>query len=706
VSVIDKLEETEITLGVAVATGKAPKGTQVQFEFKAKDAAGKALTLPGDVAKPAAVDVVESKGLFKKGAKATITIKPPKVASLEPKTDWYLLSYTYKVGSDAAVAVADEYKIWPKKIKVTVTKKGSTDPVKQVELRLKGEKKSGRKTDDQGVVELDAPRYKVAEIEAGPGLRLVWKPDRDKGVEREAEEQALWVAKIVAPEKPAQQGKALQHYVNLEASGTAPKSAGAELEVEVGPKEQGVKTWAGDEVRVKCTYSKTGKSDTDPRPELLADGVEQYKASKDGKTFTGVVKVAADEGTAKFKLRLGQAGGETWEIKVGTSEATDDDTLELETWRRIYLQISRPSRMAVPDLSAFRACMQAVNIEVGLLAEKAMAADSNGLLWMDGEHCGRTKGTKYLLLGDTSSNEGLFSGLLDPTTDVQAGDRKVDPEKSPAKLAAQLLLCDEQVDFTDNEAFSYVLDDGEVTVTEGAVQRPKKDGSGDEAVQRITKLVIAPGAHFYARDKAGNSPLRKLDWSCAEGNGTFPANKIKVTYAGSRPSVEVDTSAQKAFQDAAAKCARADVTISALYEAAAVFNGESFGTPAKHMLVSGRFGDRPAAEICGTMAHELGHSLGMCISETYRGVQDADKARKAHGFHYVRSGNHCATGMSKSQYAKAKKKPDFDWADLDGTDLSQLCKCVIYGYGGPDRSTRYCDNCTPYFKAQDVTEFR
>jgi hypothetical protein len=684
----DKYEENEIALGIGLKSGKGKPGEQATFKFTAKDPAGTALTLDPSIATPAPVEVEKQKGAFKRGSKASITFKPPKVSALSKTINFYDLSYTYKVGENAEVPGKSTYRIWPQKVQVKLLKKGTTDALPGAEVRIAGEK-SGTKTNDAGIVVLTAPKYKEFEVEIAGGYTITsWK--QQQGTEREAEADFSFECKIAAPTKPTS-GK-LKQWVNLKAGTTSPPNSGSVLEVEVGPKGDASQAKKDDVVFVECTFTKTGKR-TAPKPQLLAEGVTSLVEADGGKKFTGQVKIKKDGGRASFKVDLGKGGGETWTIKVGRTASCADDTLEVETWRRLYVQVQRAQELTALAVDAFRTCMREVFIEPGFLKEQVLkpdAAPGKGLLvWMDGEHLGKTKGKKHLLAGDTSSNGSKYEKVLDSNAALLDTDKLSDAEKAPNALTASIILCDEQVDFTAGSAVEIVDADTSAMVT------LTKGGGG-----KVTKVELEPkdgGAEFYAVAADGTLPVSAVAWKVEAEEGTFDIDDVTVTFTeADGPKVTIDTSADTDFQDAVDAHAGGDFVFYLGYESADVFNGEAFGDRGRHLLVSGRFKARPAAEVCGTMAHELGHAMNMCLADDYAAV-DVAAARTEHERHYQKSGDHCAFGLAQGTY---DTQAGSDWDDHSAT-----CKCVMYGVGGSDRSNSYCEKCKPYFIAHEVAEF-
>ncbi|MCO5167923.1 MAG: hypothetical protein M9894_16390 [Planctomycetes bacterium] len=679
-------EESKATIVAKVKRGKLKKAT-VKFTF----------TQEGGAAQ------LEAQEVTTKGTEAVLEVTLPKVKDDE---DSYSLSCSVEADGQTFKHPI-EYVVWPKSVEL-VCKDGEGNPAAKATLNAvqKGGVLTALVVADKDGKIVHAPMHAgtLTFTPAAPFELKSWV--KEKGTKREATvARQPWTAKILKPVKPATGSKALSEsgklvqFVNLEPGTTAPPNSGAVLEVEVGPEDASLGR-AGDELFVKCTFSKKSKRTT-PKPQLVAEGVEGWKEADEGKTFTGKVKLA-EGGRAKFKVCLGNAGGETWKLQVGQKEACDEDTLEVETWRRLYVQVQRASQLTTFDMEKFFSCMKEVFILPARLAERALdkaSSPGKGLpVWIDGAHCGKTSGKGYLLAGDTSKNAAKYEKLLDVKQKIVDDDKVSDDERAPSNLSASVVYCDEQVDFSVKGAqFEDAHKAAGVTLT--------KNGS-----KEVTKIELKGkklGVFFYARGSDGKSPVQRLVWGVGDAMGEVPADKVTVTYSeNDGPVVAVDTSADADFKAATKNHQDGEAfLLGLLYEEASIFNGEAFGDRGRHLLVSGRFGSRAAGEVCGTMAHELGHALNMSLSDGYDAVE-VGQARKDHGFHYQRSGNHCAFGMSKTDYAKAAKKANFDWASLDGKDLTNSCKCVMYGYGGSKRSNSYCEKCAPFLLAHDVKEFK
>lgn len=682
-------EESTASISAKVKRGKLKK-KKIKFTFTQE---GGATTL-----EPVEVDA--------KGDETVIEITLPKVKDDE---DSFTLSCSVEADGETYKHPI-EYVVWPKSVEVTC--KG-TDGKATPKASLTATQKDGViKT----LVVADKDGKLVHNcLNAGP---LTFAPNspyqlegwtKEKGRKREATvTRKPYKATILSPTKPSGGSKTadkdgkLMWFVNLEAGANSPKNAGSTLEVEIGPDGNDPSvTRAGDPIFVKCTFSKTGKR-TSPKQQLLAEGVEGWAESDEGKTFKGQVKVAADGGRAKLKLELGNGGGEAWTVEVGQTDACTDDKLELVTWRRVYVQVQRAKELAAFDVEKFMSCMKEVFILPARLTENELDASkapgkSVGA-WLDGGDCGKTAGKSHLLAGNTGTNATAYQKLLDTKAAILEADRMTDDEKAPDKLSASVIYCDEQVDF-GAEAFSAVdvHKDADVTLTK----------SGTKEVTKVAIKTKPWKATFYAKSSKGALPVTAASWQVDTVTGNFDLAKVTVTYSeADGPLVSIDTSADAAFKSATKAHADGKKFILRFgYEKASVFNGEAFGDRGRHLLVSGRFGGRAAAEVCGTMAHELGHALNMSLADDYDAVTLTD-ARKDHGFHYQRSGDHCAFGMTAPDYKGAAKKAGFDWDVYDGKDLSDSCKCVMYGYGGSKRSNSYCEKCSPYLLAHDVKEFK
>lgn len=293
-------------------------------------------------------DVDVSKGIVEKDYPV------PKVPDTE---ETYVLKIVAQYGKNKEkTRVLTEATVWPKKLKLTI-KDTENKTIKEVPFEVEfgnGAKESGD-TNDNGVgnVDLKKSTYEIK-------IKAPWEVISNKNDAKKREHDIVvrknMQAKIVKPDltkpcwSPATEGgdnaAGVRQYVN------APTSAengcdgdGSIIEFEVACKKlaDGQKN---DRIYIKVEFSKDSERNT-PAPALIAP-TQGITSTNGGKTFKGHVILGSDGGTAKFKLQLGYAGGETFKVSVGYSkDDPSDDAQTFVTWRKVTYQLRFPKLMKV-----------------------------------------------------------------------------------------------------------------------------------------------------------------------------------------------------------------------------------------------------------------------------------------------------------------------------------------------------------------------
>jgi hypothetical protein len=270
-------------------------------------------------------------------------------------------------------------------------------------------------------------------------------------------------------------------------------------------------------------------------------------------------------------------------------------------------------------------------------------------------------------------------------------------------------VCDLQVDFIPGRTKhpTACLAKGIASVSTGTVRR---DGVDLTLATSLRVQARAAEAEFFARSKAGGKPVTRLAWKIGDASGAFDLAHLTVAFSGAAGAVvTVDVSADRAFQGAWDGRGHNELELVIDYEEAYIFTGESFGTPGRHALIAlldSKVQPRSEPQTSGTMAHELGHALRMCVAATEGGDPGYDTPGldvTSHGRHYVFAGNHCADGLSDEDFRLLSTLPaDFKWNSIDTgsktIDLEEVCKCLMYGRGNK-RGNSYCSRCRPFLLA-------
>lgn len=149
-----------------------------------------------------------------------------------------------------------------------------------------------------------------------------------------------FLAKFERPTEPI-----INQYVNLLTEDGGCDGKGAEVELTIAGVPHG-----GDlarEVFITVTFGpnlpdqpdRDKSPRTSPKTELLAGlAVKALTEVEPRKEYTAKITLDAD-GKGKAKLQLGEAGGDTCTVKIGSTEACDDDEVTFINWRKLYYEI-------------------------------------------------------------------------------------------------------------------------------------------------------------------------------------------------------------------------------------------------------------------------------------------------------------------------------------------------------------------------------
>lgn len=103
---------------------------------------------------------------------------------------------------------------------------------------------------------------------------------------------------------------------------------------------------ANDRIYVEVAFGLQSKRNN-PKPALLAEGVNDLKNTPDPALFSGWVKLDADAGSARFKVDLGLAGGDTCGVAIGgRKDHCTDASITLVNWRKLFYELRYPALMA------------------------------------------------------------------------------------------------------------------------------------------------------------------------------------------------------------------------------------------------------------------------------------------------------------------------------------------------------------------------
>lgn len=242
------------------------------------------------------------------------------------------LHYHVEVDGKPLANLPEEIHVWARELEVVAKTKddkplaGALARISQTHADKPAQHHSvERKTDQDGKIvwRLALPGEVKVEWEP-PWFLLDQKWIKDKGIAWEAKVEKVAPIQLEWPEE----GGRHKQWVNLDAADAHPEY-GPTLKVKVvagkdGPVDKGKK------LHLKAVYG----GDNSARTPMAG-------AKKAGETLE--LSVDPDEhGGASFEVPVGQAGGDTVLIKVGSTPECIDGSVAVETWRRLqYEQIGR-----------------------------------------------------------------------------------------------------------------------------------------------------------------------------------------------------------------------------------------------------------------------------------------------------------------------------------------------------------------------------
>ena len=334
-ALLESFDDVAVPINATISGGpSADTVTEAQFIFSVKK--GTTTSEQAPVTAPVA------------SAKATTSFGP---TAVDDANDFYEVSYKVKITPAGQSATTldgeDTIKVWPKTIKVKLTSDNGEDH-KNAKFRIMRDatKLAEPSTNDKGewegnitygswTVEVAAPWEKKADTKATGRSREF------KVAKQPAE------AKFISPD-PDNPAEKIKQFVNLDTPSTGWAKAtpyGNQVVFKVGTKND--LGTAGTIINIKCEFGRESARDT-PKPALLADGLSEAPTEENsGKTWKGKIALGSDK-TATFKVELGYAGGDTVKVKIGTTAACEDATLEFENWRRLWYEnwMPKPSELS------------------------------------------------------------------------------------------------------------------------------------------------------------------------------------------------------------------------------------------------------------------------------------------------------------------------------------------------------------------------
>ena len=262
----------------------------------------------------------------------------------------YVVSWKYKLAEVGEISGEDTYRVWPKLLKLKVKmKEGAKGSVEGFTFSLiQGEETKQPTVEANGEWSgalLKMP-YEIGAV--SPWVLEKNTPSQERAAEHTLEiSQTPWTAKIVSQRSGTAQSDPHKQYVNLPDEASTEK--GSLLNVEVKPHDPklGLK---GQKISVRVTFEASNSLRTTPRPTLVVNNNPltstnpNAKPGQDALIYETQLALGAHEGSVKFDVQLGYAGGDQCLIEVGFDDGFGDDKLYVQNWRRLESEFIVPER--------------------------------------------------------------------------------------------------------------------------------------------------------------------------------------------------------------------------------------------------------------------------------------------------------------------------------------------------------------------------
>jgi hypothetical protein len=663
-----------------------------------------------------------------KGNEAKYELEFPAV---DPAKESYKVEYVVKSPKDGGGTEdnpgEDHYMVWPKKLKITAkgadgkTLAGATFNVTQ-----NGKTKTVA-SDKDGLISHALEKSAFTADAKSPYKLDKW--DKDKGTVREATVHKLVPAVFVEP-LPTKDNKAQQVWVNQDTAKEGRDLKGASIMFIVGSKDNAGKK--DDVIYVQVRFGKESERTT-PVRELT--GAASIKKEDSDKLQTGQVMLDKDGGTAKFQVWLGVAGGDTCEVKIGSTPKCEDAVLKLVNWRKLEYESLQPKADGADkatDYTVFKTATQAG------LPDKTVSYMDETLKEVFVEF--KEKASKFFGKSDLplSGAHNVFDGAY---VSKEAG------KKVTILTSAQLnaILAAKAANRGDNrvvtmvwtdyyailkgwdQKFSGVFKEGDFTPNK-QVFKNALDTNGSlgctHGKPSITKISWKATDYYDSASKTWKPVSAATDPGYANRNNTEITaeadilahvefenwNKIKIKLPATKAGfpghdLPVDGSGQLS---SGGKVVRIDFHVQGVGAEFGV-NGSALHGDIKMNTFAGAV--KPVG-MGGVILHELGHNMGQAYANN---TTDATFGRKPgnaipgipfpkdvaaggdiYGGHN-HQGTHCAKGLK-----------DKTAADYNTAKAYKERKCIMFGGSDMESTTtyRFCVDCKTYIKAENLENIR
>ncbi|MBK6531968.1 MAG: hypothetical protein IPF99_20890 [Deltaproteobacteria bacterium] len=309
---------------------------------------------------------------------------------LEPDEDHRTLRARFVVG-DQTYDSDNSVVAWPRSLSLRALHKDTRRPIEGFTFRVKqADAGAVATTDTAGEVThpLAKPEPYTVEAEA-PSEVTAWTDA--VGRRREALGAKYFVSAFVAP-KPADDGAAVRQYVNLTTASHGRDRKGSVVSISVGVEgDEGLPPGGragreGDVIHVKVIFGRKSKRNA-PHPSV--SGLDGVRAAAGA--YVGSVRLGASGEPARFTVELGEAGGDTCLVQIGSTRAVADGAPVRELAQAV-LSGDLPSVVSAPDMSLMTAALKKVYVRYEkyktLAFEEAETPAPPAGSWFDGPMIG------------------------------------------------------------------------------------------------------------------------------------------------------------------------------------------------------------------------------------------------------------------------------------------------------------------------------
>ena len=649
---VDVFEGSKLTLHAWVERGKGER-KKAKFEFEQTGGA-------------ATVEAQELELGDKSGGKKKVstTVTVPDCKDDEPN---YVLQY--KVTCKGKSYPGKDYKVWPSHATFKATNKDDGSPFEGVILRCSHSEDKELKTDAAGQCPLPLKKFEPFSIHVVSPFR-VEKWVAQEGRIREAEVIKLpYKATFLTPDVSTAEDGKLKWWTNLPDKEGAPQGSRVKVRVGAVTETECIKGRDDTPVHVQVQFGKENSKRNDPKPALYIEG---KKIDPDAKgVCKGVVQFTKD-GDAPFEVEVGVAGGDETTIKIGVTEACEDEQVTIVNWRKLWYQASIPEGADEPDLSRMVKALEEVFVAYEKHGDAVVFAKDEGPKgsWFPGEWL-KEKG-KLLNIGN--HNKAYFHG-------------KFVDDKTP--LQVHVCCTHTQYDAGSNTCKKDVL-----LELDASSETNWSDG------KKVKGKHYYAGSGFFPKSlKDGGKSIISGSWESDDGKkkGDLEDADFWITDYDNHGwlRVKLPDEAKTYVESGADKKVSVKLKI---FVAAGPYLGEADGAEGWKQLIVVRAKSNVINDV---MAHELGHTMNQVTKSKPPGMDKVE-----HGRRYTANGHqgpHCADGMSDANYAKGSGKKG---SDYEGNFRGKKeCTCIMYGENG-DNSTcngKFCPRCAPFIKGEGLT---